>query len=75
MKKITFLANVILESVADDHDAGFAEDKKKSTEVDKNQLGEGQNVYLDKKIKSWKDRKYNISSKIVKNQVGKCQDI
>ena len=42
---------MVLGSVADEHDECFAKDKEKRSKVNKNQLGEGQDVYLDKKVK------------------------
>ena len=47
----TFLADVVLECVAEKHESGFSDDKEKSPEVDNHQLGEGQDVYLDTKDK------------------------
>ena len=47
--KVTFRADVFLESVADQHQSRLTEDKKKSAEVDPHQLREGEDVYLDKK--------------------------
>ena len=48
--KVTFRADVFLESVADQHQSRLTEDKEKSAEVDPYQLREGEDVYLDKKI-------------------------
>ena len=48
---------MVLEGVADKHENGFPEDKEKSAEVDNHQLGEGQDVYLDEKIKNEKGTK------------------
>ena len=49
--QITFLADVVLECVAEKHESGFSDDKEKSPKVDNHQLGEGQDVYLDTKDK------------------------
>ena len=48
----TFLADVVLECVAEKHESGFSDDKEKSPKVDNHQLGEGQDVYLDTKDKA-----------------------
>ena len=45
--QFTFLADLVLESVADDHKEGFPEDKEQSDEMENHQLEEGQDVLLD----------------------------
>ena len=56
---------MVLEGVADKHENGFPEDKEKSAKVDNHQLEEGQDVYLDEKIKqrrvlNWKSKSSEI---------------
>ena len=45
--RVTLLADLILESIADNHEKGFPEDEKQSDEVEDHQLEEGQDVLLD----------------------------
>ena len=45
--RFTFLAYLVLESVADDHKKGFPEDKEQHDEMENYQLEEGQDVLLD----------------------------
>ena len=45
--RVTFLADLVLESVADDHKKGFPEDKEQSDEMENYQLEECQDVLLD----------------------------